>query len=291
MKKYLYISIRVTLGGLSNSIGRLVINTIPLYSFIFIRHLFITILSFILNKGENNFKLDLIKIKQNKPLLFKVISSFLFSSIGTLLFYNALKVLPVNMVSIFENGVYTLFTVVLSSFFLKEKIRKSNWLFLLLCLSGLTLIITKGSFTSLSISLLGLLLLTSNALLSSITSVITASSLKDISALTNTTIKSFGSALSGLLMIFYYKENFFHIFSLFTFMIIIFMIYNVISGFLIKFLNSRSIQEIGLSKTSIFTLLTPIVSSILGMIIFQDWFNMYQYIGTAIVVYSVFKLK
>lgn len=282
---------RVLLGGFSNSIGRVVINQLPLYSFVFIRHLLITLLSLLLGNKNQNLTEDMKKIKKDKRLRVKVSISLLLSGIGTMLFYNALKLLPVSIVSVFENGVYTLFTVVLSIIFLKETMKRMGYLYLMFCMGGLFLIISKGEWSLGETSLIGILLLTVNAFLSAVNTTITASYLKVVSAYTNTTLKSFVSAFFALVMVLVYKENILQVFPLMTFALGIFILYSVVSGFLIKYLHSRSIQELNSSKTAIFTMMTPVISSILGMIIFQEWFNIHQYIGVLIVIASIYKLK
>lgn len=291
MKKYLYVLTRTMLGGASNSFSRLVINTLPLYPFVFIRHFFITILTLFIYKKENQFKDDFAIIKEDKKLFKQIIISAAISGLGTILFYNALKLLPVSLVSIFENGVYMIFTVILSVIFLKEKLPKNAYIYLTLCLVGLTLMITKGSLEIPDLSLIGFLLLTANALISAISSTITASTLKKISATTNTAIKSSTAAIVALIMVFVVGESFSGILTLLTIPLTFFLVYSVFSGFFIKYLQSRSVQELGSSKTAIFLLLTPIFSSLLGMIIFQEWFNLYQYIGLGLIVISILKLK
>lgn len=188
MKKYLYPLGRTFLGGFSNSVGRLVLNTLPIYPFLFIRHFLIAVCSLFIYKKQNQFSEDFSTIKNDRRLLLQIISSCMLSGTGSVLFYNALKVLPVNLVSIFDNGVFMLFTVLLSVLFLKEKLKKKAVVYIGLCIIGLSLIVTKGNFYSLSVSLVGFLLLILECFLSSIEMTITASSLKKISATTNTAL-------------------------------------------------------------------------------------------------------
>ena len=290
MKKYFFVFTRVVLGGLSNSVSRLVVNALPLYTFVFARHFLIAIFSLFIFR-KNTFKEDFFLIRHNKSLRAKILSSIVLSSAGTLLFYNALKMLPVSIISIFENGMFTFMVVILSVIFLKEEVTKRSFWYLAICLIGLGFIVTKGDLTGIDISLIGLMLLTINATLSAVNVTVISSALKEISALTNTTIKSATSALTALIIVIVTKEDFTTFFTLMTIGLALFLMYSVISGFFIKYLQGRSLQELGSSKTAIFTLLTPIFSSLFAMIIFQEWFNTYQYAGMVLVAYGVYKIR
>lgn len=105
LKSYSYILTRTFLGGLSNSLNRLVINGLPMYPFLFLRYLSIAILSIIFN-DTSKIKEDIKTLKIDSKARWQMFISCLLNMAGTILFFTALKELPVSIVSIYENGLY-----------------------------------------------------------------------------------------------------------------------------------------------------------------------------------------
>lgn len=291
MKKYIYILIRVFLGGSSNTVSGLVISKLPIYPFVLIRGLIMSSISLTYGIRSGALKKDLAILKSDRKLLIQIIVSCLLSACVTILFYMALKELPVSMVSIFENGVYLIFFTIMSSIFLSEKITKYKVLFITVCLVGLTLIVTKGDFSQIHVSTYGLTILSLNALIASVNGIIAAKTLKKLSALVNTCINGLVTATVGGIMILVSGQSIVTFVGLLTIPLAMFVTYSGVNSFFIKYFQGRSIQELGASKTAIFQLLIPVLSALLGMAVFSQWFNHFQYIGTGLIVYSVYKLK
>lgn len=292
-KKYSYVIFRSLLGGLNNTISKIVVTNLAMYHYLFLRYLGIFIISLLLNKHENTLKKDLKLLFTEKKLMLSVLSSSILSCIGMLLFYNALSSLPVSIVSVYENGIYMVFTVLLSFIFLKERKSPKIYLFILFIVVGLFLVVTKGNINilELDISALGLLFLTLNALVSSIETIITASNLKRLGILTLLIFKMGFSIIFSVILIIFSDEKTPEFISAFTWYLALLLIYLIVSSFIIKYLQSKSIISIGSGTTSIFNSLTPLVSSFFGMIVFSEWFNVYQYIGMFIIMYSLLKVK
>jgi drug/metabolite transporter (DMT)-like permease len=258
-----------------------------------LKNLLIAILSLFLFRKDNPLSKDFNLIRNDKKLQIQISFSVIFSSLGSILFYNALKILPISIVSLTQNSIYTILVITLSIIYLKEKIGRNGVYYILICLLGLTLIITKGSLTHAEIPFKGLIILLSGAFFTATNAVIDASSLKKISAVTSATIKSTSLILLSLTMISQnqIQELSIELISLFTYQIVFFLLFTSTSAFLIKYLHGRSVQELNSSKTAIFTLLTPIISTFMAMIVFQEWYNIYQYLGMVIVLLSVYKLR
>jgi drug/metabolite transporter (DMT)-like permease len=211
--------------------------------------------------------------------------------IGTVLFFFALKELPVSIVSIYENGLYTVLTVLLAVWVLKEKLPKWTPIYLSLCIIGLALIVTKGEMKIPELSLIGIIFLSVNALLSSVNTTIEMFNLKKISIFTITFFKSIMSAILMLIMVFVSKQSITDMFLLMNLWVGFFVFYSIISSFAIKYLHLKSMKVLNSSKTAIFQLITPIFSILFALIIFNETIILVQWVGIALIIFSVYKLK
>lgn len=290
MKNYSYILLRTILGGLSNSVNRLMINDFPMYPFLFLRYLGIAVLSFLSN-DKSFIKSDIQILKTNKTARMQISISVLIHMVGTLLFFMALKELPVSIVSIYENGLYTILTIILAVWILKEKMRKGSFYYLLFCIIGLALIITKGKLEIPEISLIGLIFLSINAFLSAINTTIEMYNLKNLSIFTITFLISIMSALIVFIMMFVFKQSIGEFFQVITLWLAIFFVYSVINSFAIKYLQLKSMKVLNSSKTAVFQLITPVLSTIFALLIFNEAITFIQWVGVGMIVYSVYKLK
>lgn len=291
LKNYMYIISKTMIGGFSNSLNRLMVNTLPLYSFLFFRYLLTSIVAIFSFKERSRFKKEFFLVFKDSILFKQMLFSCFIHATGIILFYHALKSLPVSIVSIYENGLYTLFTILLAVLVLKEKQSKVIFIFFPLCLVGLFFIVTKGKFEIPDISLIGLLFLSLNALLSSVNTTIEIFNLKKLSPQTITFFKGFTSSLVMIPMIMVSNEKIGLFFTLMTFQLLLLFTYGVFSSYLSKYLYLRSLQTISSSKTALFQLLTPIMSCVFALIIFNESLNIYQIIGILLIVYSLYKLK
>lgn len=290
MKKYSYILIRTMLGGVSNSVNRLVVNDLPMYPFLFLRYLGIAILSIFFN-DTSFIKQDIQVLKHDKKARWQMGVTCLISMIGTVLFFTALKELPVSIVSIYENGIYAVLTVLLAVWILKEKLPKGALIYLTLCMIGLALIVTKGRLEILQISLIGILFLTLNALLSAINTTVEMYNLKNLSIFTITFLKSLMSSLLMLMMLIFSEQSMADFFRLMTVWLGVFFAYSIINSFAIKYLQLKSMKVLNSSKTAVFQLITPVFSTIFAVIIFKEHLNVAQCLGMGMIIYSVYRLK
>lgn len=221
----------------------------------------------------------------------QIVTTCVLSAVGSILFYIALKELPVSLVSIYENGLYVLLTVVLAVVVLKETLPKYSFYYLILCLLGLILLITKGVMGFPEISILGIILLSINALLSAINTTVEMFNLKSLSIFTITFLKSLISGFVMLIMMIIFGQSFNGFFNVLSLWMIVFILYSILNSFAIRYLHLKSMKVLNSSKTALFQMITPVLSALFALMIFNESLNYVQWIGIIMILYSVYKLK
>lgn len=292
MKDYVYILIRNTLAGLNSPILKVLTDKFPIYSLLVVRQLILFLTSIFTTNLKDTFE-EMKTLK--KEIYFRLFTSVFFSSAGVYVIFVALGHVPISLFSLMEQSLVMIVSILFGFIFLKERLSKKIYVTIFIMFIGLILVITKGDFTSFdSIPLFGTFLLFLHALFGSISGVFSVKVINN----TTTSTYMFMSVLCRLLLFvplpYIFGETIKEFADVLTIGLGLLVIYAGLSIFIIEYMFSKSIKTIGYTKSQIFIPLIPAVSTIVSMVMFQQWFNFYQYIGLFIIfgcIYYIIKNK
>lgn len=286
---YLSILIRTALGGLSNNIIKLTINTIPIYYFLVLRYLGIILMVFL--TPSNGVKEGIRVLKTNKEMRNSILLSGFMSGLGTIFFYIALSKLPIAVVVLFDGAFNIIFVLLIGMVFLGHVHTLRFYLHFILLFPAMYLIAFKNLDFNFSLSLIGVVMLSLNGLVLGIETHLTKAQVDKVSVAFNVMVKTVISLAVAIICIPLFNNKIEDLINGFTMGVGLLVLYNIVSGYLIKMLHTKAIKDIGATQTTVFTTLTPVFSILIGMLIFKEYLTLSQWMGVVLLVYTLYNLR
>ena len=153
------------------------------------------------------------------------------------------------------------------------------------------LIAFKDLGFDLSLSVLGISMLCLNGIVGGFEAHLTKYQLDNVSISYNVFFKTVVSLIFSIICIFIFDNSFDDLIKGFTYIVLFSLLYGILNSYIIKMLHSKSIKDIGVIQTSIFTTLTPVFSILFAMLMFGEFLTLTQWIGVLCLMVILYFIK